>query len=265
MSKSIPKEPSIIKSNWKSGKKTCEQAKAEGKKKPVKPREAKEFSPLTEAELAELPEIPEGWCWVKLGNACKKVFDGTHFSPPNYAEGDYKYITAKNIKENGLNLSNITYVTKEIHEKIFMKADVRKFDVLYIKDGVKTGIACVNYLDEQFSLLSSVGVFRTNQKQISSKYLCNYFNSSVTKERMLKNVAGVAITRLTLVKLNNSLLTLAPRKEQNIIVQEIESRLSISDNLEQTIENTLKKSETLRQSILKKAFEGKLVPPRPER
>ncbi|MDO8551013.1 MAG: restriction endonuclease subunit S, partial [Ignavibacteria bacterium] len=49
------------------------------------------------------------------------------------------------------------------------------------------------------------------------------------------------------------------KKEQHQIVEEIESRFSVADKLEQTIDENLKKAETLRQSILKKAFEGKLV------
>lgn len=43
------------------------------------------------------------------------------------------------------------------------------------------------------------------------------------------------------------------------IVQEIESRLSVCDKIEETITNSLKQAEALRQSILKKAFEGKLM------
>jgi hypothetical protein len=42
-------------------------------------------------------------------------------------------------------------------------------------------------------------------------------------------------------------------------VQEIESRLSVCDKLEETIAASLRQAEALRQSILKKAFEGKLV------
>jgi type I restriction enzyme S subunit len=51
--------------------------------------------------------------------------------------------------------------------------------------------------------------------------------------------------------------------EQNQIVDEIKSRLSICDRLEAEIETNLKKAEALRQSILKQAFEGKLVPQDP--
>lgn len=49
--------------------------------------------------------------------------------------------------------------------------------------------------------------------------------------------------------------------EQEKIVQEIEFRLSVCDKIEETIEQSLLQAESLRQSILKKAFEGKLVPP----
>lgn len=51
--------------------------------------------------------------------------------------------------------------------------------------------------------------------------------------------------------------------EQTAIVSEIETRLSVCDKMEQSIEESLKQAEALRQSILKKAFEGRLVPQDP--
>ncbi|MEW6381208.1 MAG: hypothetical protein AB1611_16600 [bacterium] len=51
--------------------------------------------------------------------------------------------------------------------------------------------------------------------------------------------------------------------EQSQIVQEIETRLSVCDKIEANIEEALQKAEALRQVILKKAFEGKLVPQDP--
>ena len=47
--------------------------------------------------------------------------------------------------------------------------------------------------------------------------------------------------------------------EQHKIIQEIESRLSVCDKVEQNISESLEKAKVLRQSILKKAFEGKLL------
>ena len=59
--------------------------------------------------------------------------------------------------------------------------------------------------------------------------------------------------------LNNLPVQIIPLNEQESIVSEIESRLSVCDKLEQSIDESLKKAEILRQSILKKAFEGELT------
>ena len=58
-------------------------------------------------------------------------------------------------------------------------------------------------------------------------------------------------------------IPLPPLAEQHRIVDEVERRLSIIDNLETTLEAKLVQSGRLRQSILKRAFEGKLVPQDP--
>ncbi|MDA8693314.1 hypothetical protein N9L92_04565, partial [Saprospiraceae bacterium] len=47
--------------------------------------------------------------------------------------------------------------------------------------------------------------------------------------------------------------------EQNQVVKEIESRLSVCDKVEKDINDSLVKAKALRQSILKKAFGGKLL------
>ena len=51
--------------------------------------------------------------------------------------------------------------------------------------------------------------------------------------------------------------------EQVLIIEAIESRLSVCDKLEQFVDENLAKADALRQSILKKAFEGRLVPQDP--
>lgn len=227
--------------DWKQAVKTWEENGKEGKK-PSKPQKYKQFEPLTTSELDNLPTLPTNWFWNKLGNVCLKIMDGTHFSPKNIESGDYKYITAKNIKEGRMILDNISYVTKEDHLEIYSRCDVKKGDVLYIKDGATTGKAAVNKLDEEFSLLSSVGVFRTAHSLILPHYLEYFLNSQITKNRMLSNIAGVAITRLTLVKLNNSLLSICSLDEQHQIVREIESRLSVCDKVEKDIALAIERS-----------------------
>ena len=56
---------------------------------------------------------------------------------------------------------------------------------------------------------------------------------------------------------------LLPLAEQRRIVAEVERRLSVIDELEAVIVTNLKRADRLRQAILKRAFEGKLVPQDP--
>jgi restriction endonuclease S subunit len=216
----------------------------------------KEVSEVSREEASDLPELPKTWLWVKFGAVCEKIFDGTHFSPVNLPSGEFKYVTAKNIKEHGIDLRDISYVTEEAHRAIYARCDVRKGDVLYIKDGATTGIATVNNLDEEFSLLSSVGVFRSNPLHVDSKYMAYYLNSKVTRNRMLSHIAGVAITRLTLIKLNNSLLALPPLPEQQAIVSKLEQLFSELDKGIESLKTAQQQLKVYRQSVLKWAFEG---------
>lgn len=79
----------------------------------------------------------------------------------------------------------------------------------------------------------------------------------------LKNIdikgGGSAIPQLTIPMVKQFQIHLPSIEEQTQIVQEIESRLSVCDKMEQSINESIIKAEALRQSILKKAFEGKLL------
>ena len=55
------------------------------------------------------------------------------------------------------------------------------------------------------------------------------------------------------------LVQLISIEEQNYIIDELESKLTVCDKIEETISQSLQQAETLRQSILKKAFSGELL------
>ncbi len=237
--------------DWKEAIKLWDENGKEGRK-PNKPQKTKKFKEITSEEYSKLPSLPSTWSWNKFGNVCLKIMDGTHYSPKNSPDGDFKYITAKNIKEGRIELNKLSYVSKKDHQEIYSRCDVKKGDVLYIKDGATTGRAAINNFDEEFSLLSSVGVFRTSHNLISPKYLEYYLNAQITRNRMLSNIAGVAITRLTLVKLNNSEFIICSQKEQSQIVREIESRLSVCDKVEESITESLEKAQACAKAFSKK-------------
>ncbi len=91
------------------------------------------------------------------------------------------------------------------------------------------------------------------------KYIYHYFLQFNFKSYS----SSTAVPTLDRKQLYNVIVKIPSIHEQDKIIQEIESRFSIADKIEEAIEENLKRTESLRQSILKKAFEGKLVPQDP--
>jgi len=120
-------------------------------------------------EPSEIPFVlPECWLWVRLGSVLIKLQDGVHNSPDNFENGDFMYVTAKNIKPDGIQLSNITYISAKDHEDSYKRCDPKFGDVLLIKDGATSGIATINNLHEPFSMLSSVALLRPPEEILKS-------------------------------------------------------------------------------------------------
>ena len=181
-------------------------------------------------------KIDPDWEMVELGEVCERIMDGTHFSPVSKESGDFLYITAKNIKVSGIDLNKVAYVDEESHKSIYSRCPVVKGDVLFIKDGATAGIATINNIDDEFSLLSSVAVIRGKTDLLLNSYLVYFINSDFGKKIMLNEVGGVAITRLTLEKIKRVKIPLPPLELQKQIVARIEEEQQLVDANKKLIE-----------------------------
>ncbi|MBN8514965.1 restriction endonuclease subunit S [Accumulibacter sp.] len=220
------------------------------KAKLVKAGKIKKGKSLEGIVEAEKPfQLPNGWEWVRLGNAMTKITDGTHHSPPNGLSGDYLYISAKNIKEDGVQLSNATYVAEDVHLEIFSRCDPKPGNILYIKDGATTGIVTINNLHEPFSMLSSVALLK-QPTQIANKYLLFALRAPFFYQEMRAGMTGVAITRVTLKKLEEAVIPLPPFTEQHRIVAKVDELMALCDQLEQQTDASLGAHQTLVETLL---------------
>jgi len=215
-------------------------------------------APMKDSGVEWLGDVPEHWSYGRLSYVCKFLVDGTHHSPESHFEGDYLYITAKNIKENGFDFSEITYITKEDHKQIFSRCSVQKGDVLYIKDGATAGIAMVNYLDDEFSLLSSVALIRPMPSKITSNFLAYHLNASQFKNDALNKLIGGAMTRFTLDMISRFILSLPPIEEQNEIVDFLNSKVLKIDNLIKKSNQAIELMQERRTALISAAVTGKI-------
>jgi len=92
-----------------------------------------------------------------------------------------------------------------------------------------------------------------------SEYVYYFCVSPKFQEQIKSNASATTLPILNKTKFQRLMLLVPSRDEQVAIVQEIESRFSLCEKLEETIHINLQKAESLRQSILKQAFEGKLT------
>ena len=193
---------------------------------------------------------PKHWDTFLLKNLCTKLTDGTHYSPKNYPNGDYLYVTAKNIKPDGFDFTNITYVSREVHDEIYARCNPEYGDVLYIKDGVTTGIAMINTLHEPFSMLSSVALIKYNRNILNGLFLCSVLNDNHMYETIRNSMDGAAITRLTISKLNKIKLPVPPLTLQKQFASFVEQ----VDKSKLVIKKNLAELEELKNSLMQKYF-----------
>ena len=167
-------------------------------------------------------ENEKGWTIKRLKEACAVITDGTHNSPISTEWGDFKYITAKNIKKDGFDFKGLTYVSASVHKEIYARCAPQFGDVLFIKDGATTGVAMINTLHEEFSLLSSVALIKPGTL-LCNRYLRDFLDHPSTYRSVRNNMGGAAITRLTLSKIGELLISLPPLSLQQSYATKIEA------------------------------------------
>ncbi|MGD0271199.1 MAG: restriction endonuclease subunit S [Candidatus Sulfotelmatobacter sp.] len=194
------------------------------------------------------------WPISTLSEACEKISDGTHHSPPITPNG-VPYITAKHLKEHGLDFeSDPWFVSEDDHRHIFSRCDPKAGDVLYIKDGATTGIAAVNRYAYEFSMLSSLALLRPNVSRLDATYLCSWLNNPLVKREILGDMAGAAIRRLTLAKIKAVRIPLPPLSLQSKYAR----RVAAVEKLNAAHRASLSELDALFAVLQHRDFQGEL-------
>jgi len=136
-------------------------------------------------------------------------------------------------------------------------------DILLCKDGAGIGkVGILKSLPNKATVNSSLLVI--NAKEVFNPDFLYYFFSGPTMQKLVnEKISGSAIPHLFQKDIKKFNLKVPPKEEQNIIVDVLESRFTLIEDLEKSISESLSNVIIFRHSILKKAFKGRLVEQNP--
>lgn len=228
-----------------------------------KPKLTKPLTPLTAEELVELPELSKGWVWVKYGDICSIVRNGISEKPVGDSGMPIFRISA--VRPLFFDMSDIRYIDNSTGK--FDAYCLKRGDLVFTRyNGSRHYVGvCAEYKSDERRLFPDKLVqTRISSNNLLSSYFEKALNSGASRkflESKIRTTAGQSGVSGDDIK--NVPVPICSVGEQSEIVNLLESRLSEIYQLDQTITTSLQQAEALRQSILKKAFSGLLVPQDP--
>ncbi len=210
-----------------------------------------------------LPELPEGWVWTRV-NEISEI--NPKFNKEKFPDDmEVTFLPMRCVEEltGRVDLS----LNKKLSEVIkgynhFIEGDILFAKITPCMENGKIAIAHrlkngIGFGSTEFHVIRPYGM-------LPGKFLFFYFIQEDLRRDAQRNMTGSAgQLRVPVNYMGQIPIPFPPLPEQHKIVEEIERRFSIADNIEKIVDQTLKQADRLRQSILKRAFEGKLVPQDP--
>lgn len=238
-----------------------EKMKAQGKTPKDDSWKLKYKEPLA-PDTSDLPELPDEWCWVTLISLCTAIGDVDHKMPKAQEQG-IPYISTRDFLPNGnINFEDAKKISTEDFEKLCRKIYPNWGDILLSRYGTVGEVRLINN-NLKFQASYSIAIIKPVFYEVN-KFIAMCLQSDTVQNQIKKYIRGVAQPDLGLAHIKELILPFPSSLEQDEIISEMNRHISVIEQLEKTIDSNLKRAEKLRQSILKQAFEGKLVPQDPK-
>ncbi len=237
---------------------------AKMKAKRIKPKDdswKKKYKEPAGPDMANLPDLPEGWVWAVVDAFAFVTklagFEYTKFVKYD-TDGDLAVIKAENAGKNGFKQTEFSRIKSETVDHL-TRSKVSPGDLLMVFVGAGTGNVARVPDDQEYFLGPNIAMIRIESKQVLPAYLELFLRSSMGSALTLGFMKAVAQPSVSMGTIRQISSAIPPVKEQLVILEEIYRRLSVTEELEATIETNLKRAERLRQTILQQAFSSGFV------
>ena len=241
---------------WKIAVKKWEEGGKPGKK-PQRPKKLPKITDLLPDMTAKLPPLPESWTWEKLGRMTCGVEYGT--AAKSATTGRVPVLRMGNIQNAKFDWADLVYTSDDNEIAQYLLHDG---DVLFNRTNSpelvgKTAI----YKGERPAVFAGY-LIRVNHIHtvVDGQYLNLFLNSYVARQYgSTVKTDGVNQSNINGAKLSNYPFPYCSIEEQREISSILEKTFSVLDETETDIAQELQKADALRQSVLRKAFAGRLV------
>ena len=183
---------------------------------------------------------------------------GTMIKKSDHRTSGHPMLGIENIGRGKFCDGNKIFVTDE-KAKELEKYRVKRGDVIISRSGTVGEICEIPQRAENALISTNLIRISLDENVVLSQYFIYLFQTQGSVLKQVKELCkGSTRPFLTQGILKDIIFPIPTIKKQRQIISQIESQLTLSENIEKTINDALIQAEAMRQSILKKAFEGGL-------
>lgn len=201
--------------------------------------------------------IPQNWQWVSLSNISQRIHYG--FTASATSSGTYHLLRITDIKESGVDWSSVPYC--QIAEEDAKKFNLSEGDIVIARTGGTIGKSFLIQNKDCSSVFASYLIrVIPDANLVFPEFLIKFMESPTYWSQLSKAFRGTGQPNVNTKSLGALLVPLPPIEEQRRIVARLNELLAIIKQAEDAHTDLQSLGKTLRERILQKAIEGKLVP-----
>lgn len=246
-----------LKSILENRNKYYENLSVENKQKGLKAPKKLDYSDFEMFELSSSFKLPEYWAKSNLKNIADLITDGEHATPKR-TENGYYLLSARNVQNGYISLTNVDYVPKEEYDRIKNRCNPEHNDILISCSGTVGRVSVVPE-NLQFVMVRSAALIKFQSNTEISKFIEYTLRSDFGQSQINKLQKSTAQANLFLAPIGKIVVPIPSIKEQQEIVSRVESLFAKADAIEQQYQSLKEKIDTLPQALLHKAFKGELT------
>ena len=206
-----------------------------------------------------MKSLPDGWCWTTIEEVCSKIGSGSTPRGGNYSKEGIPFFRSQNVYNSGIVLTDIKYISNEVHQSMNGTEVVANDLLLNITGGSLGRCAIIPSNFDKGNVSQHVCILRT--VLVKPDYLHAFILSSFFANSM--KITGSGREGLPKYNLEKMLLPLPPIKEQERIISETERLQTFVDQIEISEGKLSEFILQAKSKILDLAIHGKLVPQDP--